>query len=584
MICSQKGKESFIFWITLSCVYLLFSTIFSCLAPIGSWVNVALGTYFWGEYDPTAHYVGSALHLVSAKPFIYYYSGHPGLTLQLLIFFTSKLYYACYLLIGGDEEFFAFAARNIKNIFIISKIAVTFTHILSFYILYEFTLKLLKDERAAVFSALGYATSFPVLYYLSRISTEPLIVIFFMLSIMAFWSYQERILEGELKKLLVPIILLALYSSAGFYTKIHLLGLLPIFILIGILWGSTLDGTKVPITKRLQSSGLFLLFISPLMYLMGLKINWEEFFTTWFQHIPGEHIYNEGQSVIENVLATLSRIGNISGGYVKMIQKFFTVRLPEYMTVTKNGVFTLTEFPFILIGVVGLYVFWRYNKDQRNKLLTPLLYAVLIIPIFIIRPGWHYLFISLIIISVFFGYTVSLFSEKILEKEASRNKLLIALLFLVILHFASMFTVVDSRLTDAAIYKRVTAPYYEGLGKIKPGERVAILSKEKASINTYFQIFDVYRNKIPRNSRLLIELRKLFVVVDYSTITHQKLVDTIKMKNIGAFVYEPQGLELPVMDFFKKSILQEQSELKGVQGPYMPDEIIGRFAKDKDLK
>src|SRR5205814_562057 len=99
---------------------------------------------------------------------------------QLLIWAIARAGFGLGRLSGAafSGDYFVFWARHIRWLFILAGWQVAFLHVLSFHVLEAFARRLLGSARAALFCVLGYATLFPVMFYSTRISVEPLLIIF----------------------------------------------------------------------------------------------------------------------------------------------------------------------------------------------------------------------------------------------------------------------------------------------------------------------------------------------------------------------------------------------------------------------
>src|SRR5262245_45980855 len=155
--------------LALAAALFAFSALMSAGAPLGSWPNRIFGEPAWYELDPGSFYVTAAHELTFGTPALFL--GHPGTPLLLLLEGVQQGLYA--LAAEPGLSYTAFTARNLPGVIVASKLLVTVLHLVSFAFLFAFARKLLRDELAAWCACLGYATSLPALYYVSRISVEP---------------------------------------------------------------------------------------------------------------------------------------------------------------------------------------------------------------------------------------------------------------------------------------------------------------------------------------------------------------------------------------------------------------------------
>src|SRR5215470_1777430 len=120
---------------------LLFSGVYSYLAPYGWWSNYIFGRPAWGEHDPACFYVEAAHQLAWGEAPLFL--GHPGSTLVLLLLGVQRTYYA----LGPSDglSFTQFTARNLPTVFLLSKLLMTRLHLVSFVALFAYAKKLMRD-------------------------------------------------------------------------------------------------------------------------------------------------------------------------------------------------------------------------------------------------------------------------------------------------------------------------------------------------------------------------------------------------------------------------------------------------------
>lgn len=128
---------------------------------------------------------------------------------------------------AGNLNFTEFTARNIHRVFFLSKCLISVLHLLSFFLFFLFSQKLLSNKRAAWIAMLAYATSFPILYYMSRISVEPLMVIFFLSTFLSIWSYNSHWQKKNWWKTYLLAGLAGAMAISGLVTKLNHLAPLP---------------------------------------------------------------------------------------------------------------------------------------------------------------------------------------------------------------------------------------------------------------------------------------------------------------------------------------------------------------------
>ncbi len=402
--------------LALGTVYLLFSGVMSALAPCGSWDNVVFGAKLWNEGDPGGYYIPSAHELYSSNGRLLY-PGHPGLTLQILLHAIQTAYHAAFAPAGAG--FSEFCAANLARIFLLSKLAMTSAHVASFGLFLAFARRLLNNERAALLATFGYATCWPVVYYLSRISVEPLMVVCFLGTFLALWKHEDEGGEGWAA-------LAGFAAVSGLATKFHLLWPLP---LIGL----------AALARRPKGLLAFAAAAAAALALYSALLDWRDFFSYW-----------EVQAVLAG-----SPIRRVLLGIPRMPLAHW---LPGP---TRSGLFLLCEGPLLATAAYGLFLHLRRPGVRRARLAwlaaavgyTLAVWAYRCIAVSGDFHAFHYLFPFMVLAAVFFGEG----SEALLSRAPASGRIL----WLVVIHAVALNAALDTRVKDAAFYRRVK-PYQAG--------------------------------------------------------------------------------------------------------------------------
>lgn len=402
--------------LALGAVYLLFSAAMSALAPLGSWDNVVFGATLWNEGDPGGYYIPSAHELYSSNGRLLY-PGHPGLTLQIILHAIQAAYFAAFAPAGAG--FSEFCAANLPRLFVLSKLAMTLAHAASFILFLAFARRLLKNERAALFATFGYATCWPVAYYLSRISVEPLMVVCFLGTFLALWKHEEK--GGPAWAALAGFA-----AVSGLATKFHLLWPLP---LIGL----------ASLARRPKGALAFAAAAATTFALYSLLLDWRDFFAYW-----------EVQAVLAG-----SPIRHILLGIPRMPLAHW---LPGP---TRSGLFLLCEGPLLATAAYGLFLHLRRPGVDRARLAWLAAAVGYSVAAWAYRSvavsgdfhAFHYLFPFMLVASVFFGEG----SEALLVRAPAAGRVL----WLVVIHAIALNAALDTRVKDAKFYRKVK-PYQAG--------------------------------------------------------------------------------------------------------------------------
>lgn len=411
----------------LGAVYLLFSALMSALAPCGGWDNVVFGATLWNEGDPGGYYIPSAHELYSSRGRLLY-PGHPGLTLQILLHAIQAAHHAAFAPDGAG--FSAFCAASLPRVFLLSKLAMTAVHLASFALFLAFARKLLKDEAAALFATFGYATCWPVAFYLSRVSVEPLMVVCFLGTFLALWRHEEG--GGPAWAALAGFA-----AVAGLATKFHLLWPLP---LIGL----------AALARRPKGLLAFGAAAGATLAACSALLDWRDFFSYW-----------EVQAVLAG-----SPVRHVLLGIPRM-------PLANWLPgPTRSGIFLLCEGPLLAAAAYGLVVHLRRPDAQRARLAWLAAAVAYTVAVWAYRcvavsgdfQAFHYLFPFMLLACVFFGEG----SAALLARAPLAGKVL----WVVLIHAVVLSAALDTRVKDAALYRRVRPyqagrPALQGLGIIR---------------------------------------------------------------------------------------------------------------------
>ena len=443
------------FWLILVAGLLSFAAYFSYEAPTGLWRNKVFGTDLWFENDPGGDYVASAheLFLSEQGPL---FPGHPGLTLQFLL---CALQHAYSWLAGDDRfSFTEFTARHVHSVFFLSKMLVTVVHALGAYFVYRLARALEQPEAAAVAAALAYATCLPFLYYLSRISVEPLMVLFFVTTFLSLLACHRRLEDGDSRGALVSAGLAGALAVSGSFTKLNLLGPLPFFGLAYLLArGGFAAAPRVPISRRLPC----LLAFAATALLVGVLysgvMDWGDFQALW-RKTSGLKRFSLEWSIMSFVPAA-----------------------------TADGVFLLSELTFLSLATAGWVRLLRRPSSVRPDLAWLSLYSCWVLTLWLYRAStlrnlrpFHYLFLVMVLMAVSFGFVTRSMLARV--RWSPRSQWLALIAWVGVVHLGAIWSVVDSRSRDVAEY-RPLREIHEVLGDLEPGQRIGLLDRGGASLN-----------------------------------------------------------------------------------------------------
>jgi hypothetical protein len=512
----RDASAGSVFWLLLAGGLLVASAVTSFLSPCGFWTNSVRGVPFWHHQDPGGPYFASSVHFFGPERYPLFV-GHPGLTLQLLIHGFLR---GCHAVSGQPVAFERFVAKNIARLFSGVEIGMTALHLLSFVVLYRFAGKFLPAQPARV-AVLGYATSFPALYYLSRISPEPLLVTFFLATVLAVWAFQEHAAASRRGKAAAALVAAGFAAAASFFTKIHLAALLVPYSLAQIVFERAPESPRAGLRRRLGPAALFLAS-SGVGFLAGSwKTNWRPFLRYWYEVMPGNDPLAAGYDPALGLAANYLRGSRRAAGY-------FLRRVPEfvklYLTPSSwEGIFAASEVLFLAAAAAGLLMYWRRHPEYRGRITWLFSYWLLSLPILIHRASFHYYFVPLAMLSVFAGYFLG-------ERLRSAGASVVAVL---VLHALAIIFYVGSRSTDAVIYARSFSAYHRALGGIGYDERVARVSPEPAALPPLWQLHGIYPELIAPD----VPLQRAFESFFTPALASPPDAATAARERIGAVLY-----------------------------------------------
>ncbi len=482
-------------WFLLAVAFLLFSGVYSQRAPCGYWMNTIFGHDAWLENDPGAYYLASAHELEWRQTPLYV--GHPGATLTPLLLGVQSMLYA--LEAPAGTSFTRFTAQNLPQVFLLSKLLMTILHLVSFAALYALSKELLRDTRAAAFAVLGYATSFPVLYFLSRISVEPLMVTFFAVAFLAVWRCQDRLAEGRVRAALVYVAIAAFAAISGLATKLVFLGPLPFFLLLHILMSSGREAWRT----RIGALCVFAAVGLAAFLAYSQIIDWGAFSHQWTK-IATREVPERAPTVYDF--------------------------LPGFGS---GRIFLLAELGFGALAAIGWVRFLLTHRNSSGRALWLSAYSGYALLVFVYRVAregtflpFHYFFVTQAFLSVFFGFFTAELWRRLRMPSSGWRTAIAGLAWLLLLHGVGAWAVVDARRYDAAAFEdnRSALTLVAQLG---PSDRIAIEVAPGAAAQAMDNLNSLHGITFPffwskRRSALGDEFASLFVPISQGAIPEQK--------------------------------------------------------------
>ena len=470
--------------LALSGAALLVGWIWSRAAPCGGWENSVFGFRLWNESDPGGYYVPSAPELGRWRGRLLY-PGHPGLTLQVLLRALQETYFRLRAPAGASLGFTAFTAKNIVSVFLLSKMMIASLHVLSFWLFLPFARRLLSSEFASLLAVLGYATSLPVVYYLTRVSVEPLMVVFFLAAFLCVWRCGEDLECGRPRRAILDGALSGAAAAGALATKFHLLWPLPAVCLLHLWWG---DGARRQRGRGPAVIG-FIAGASASFAWYCRILDWRDFFAYWDVGGAG------GLTVL--------------GGLAALVRGAARLPLGELLPArTRSGLFLFCEWPLLAAAAYGLFLEVRRPDAPWGRWFwlalagsyTVLIWAYRCFAVSGDFHGFHYLFVFILLASVFFGRACDAFIAR-LPFTARWQRAAAAALFVAVSHAMVLAAARDAYAYDAAQYARIRA-FGSALAAARAGERVGLVGRVGAPVSVLLGL-GVLRDSQPRRSALI---------------------------------------------------------------------------------
>lgn len=498
-------RRSFLF----ASFYLLLGLGLSWFGLYGNWVKTIFGFRYGMIWDPSSQYIASAIVLFenSYLPS----SAHPGLPLIYLLHMVYRIFYWVSF---SDASFSVFCADHFFWMVFLARMVVVLSNLLCFVLVYKCALHIWRNKNYAWVAMLAFATSFVSLFFINHVSTEPLMLIFTLLTLMCLWKYRER-------RLLAYLLLATFFCALGVLSKIAILT--PLVVFVPIYLSLVTEDWK----RFFLDSLVFVIFFAAVFLCLSWTIDWQEFFKFWFAHTPGEPTFEAGQSWYMNLLESLPKI---VWGLVRSALSGLSPMnwLPLW---TNEGIFNIAELMFMGVGIYG----WvRYAKSKlvdkiENKALVILLLLMMPVPLF--KYSFHYYYVHLAILSIFFPVGL----ESLLFKTRWRRFNLVTATFAV--HLPALVFIAYLKVHDVRQYLAMWQPYYKAMRVIEPGERIAQLDNNtNANFITGYVI-----NYVRMESPFIQALLSKFVATDLNR-------DYLTEKNVGAII---QGEGRPTLHLKK---------------------------------
>jgi hypothetical protein len=456
--------------LAIDVAFLVAMAVFVLLSPCGDWENQAFGVTLWHNADPGGPYVISSVHFFDPPypPFL----GHPGTTLQFLLHLAARAAHGALALGGVTTPFVAFWAGHIAWLFALSSFVAAALHVTSFHALHAYSRRLGMRQNTASIAVLAYATSFPVLYFGTRVSPEPLLVTLSLVALLQADSCGAALASDRRLRACL------LGGGAGaaavlaLFTKMHLAFPLVPLIVLQVLTQARHDA--LPMAHRLRQGllpGAAALACAVGVFLVcSLKVPWETFFAFWLPYGPAVPVDpRSGLSLPHG-----AGLWEMAVGIARVCGR----NLAGHFQATANGLFTLSEAFFVALGSLGLIRLWRSSPRASSRLCWAAALCACLFPVAAIRGSWHYYFLYLAFLAIGLAVMIDAFLARTGGASGKRAggsfRPIVATL---LVHGASLTLFIATKVSDVSAYRHGVRPYLSALDNLAPGSRAAIVSK-----------------------------------------------------------------------------------------------------------
>lgn len=472
-----RRRTKFVFAAIVVALYLLGGALSSVLAPFGWYTNYVYNSPIWADLDPGYWYMAGSHNTLHGSLI---FAGHPGLPLRFLLYGLQEINVA--ISSPGpltDSEFSAFTARSLGRVFTIARMLMVFLNLGSFYLLFHFSRCLTRSDRSATIAVLLYASSWPVLFYATRVATEPLMVICFLGTFLSAWKCGSLV-AGSSPKAAAYAFLAALAAVSGFFTKVHFHLALPLWALPPLL-GTRIarGGVVVGSRQRRLVAGVYLVSAFVLAAGYAWFMDWNEFLRIWSKAADSQGVIGEVSGNSPD-LRLLERAGSMAAAMGQALDDGFLSKALSGRT--GEGIFLYCEWALLLLGALGCVELAARSRAMRGRILWLALYTLVSLPLiayrFVLNPtSFHYLFLPVVLASVFTG---SLLDRGLAAFHGWRERHWLecstAVVAVGLLHLGAVHAAMNSKANDIVNYRLNWRPLIEGLKGVSLTQRVGVIT------------------------------------------------------------------------------------------------------------
>ncbi len=479
--------------------YLATAAFWVAQAPAGAWWNRIFDFVMWNENDPGGWYIPAA-HELFDHPGRSCFAGHPGTPLVLLLSLEQWLFYGVARLFGSPLEFTPFIARHTLEVWAAAKLTMAALHLVSFVGVFQFSRVVLRRTDLALMAVGVYATSFPVAYYQTRVSVEPVASAFFLWTVVCLVKAEEGA-KGSLARALRWAAVAGFCAVTAFFGKIHIMAPWPLFA--GVWLVMTVAGA---LRVRLASGLAYLGGCLAAAAIWAPFTDWQSLRYVWQSAAAAA-----GLTTLEFFTTMLARV---AGGVVAALSQMHLLGLLP--AANRSTGFFFFEFLFLVAAAAGLVVFFRQAAPrERRTMLWSLAYGAGVLGLWFYRAfgtdfhGFHYLFPVMGVLAPAAVLAIASLVPAVADPTRPRaQRALLMAVTILALHSSGLLAVFHSKCQDLLSYPGTGAAYYDAaLRKLPPDGRIAVIGKEPFA---FHGLSDSWAMP-DRRSRLIKEVEDLYL-------------------------------------------------------------------------
>lgn len=499
-----------VFWLVLSAVVVIVPSYFSIRSPGGSWGNLIFGYGFTMEADPGSFYVISAHEFVNdlGRPL---FIGHPGIPLQAILFGVQWTLF--HLMAPAHQSFSEFVARHLPETYAASKVVMSVVSAASLPVIFALARGLGLTTFGAMAATLAYATCFPFLFYVSRISVESSAVLFAFGSCVCLFKAEDAWVGNERRAALFWLAGCGAACGLALLSKMNQTAILLVLLPLAIVTSRRLGRAAGALSF---TAGLAAIFLASMPVM-----EWGYFLGTWATPAISPTVDASQTASILKIGAKLwSVFGDLSGSLGKLSLR------PQ---VGFNGMFNLLESSFVIVSIISGVAFVKRHGWSRRHLLVVafVLWTVFLwwyrgTTVFLL--SFHYLFFFMVLLAVWFGDAVDGIVAR-LDTTGTRSRAGWLAIAVVLAHGQSMWGFLDTRMSDVHYYRGFSKPLFDLQAQLKPGARAAILTTaaEQQHVQSFYGLDFSYVVGKPSNIQAALPMTPLAVTGLEPSVIEERL-------------------------------------------------------------